>query len=60
MSWEETPNDNQYGKSKRQILKYPINPTFHFSVGKFCEELAKFIFVEHLSFSFDEKIDFID
>lgn len=46
-------------KVKYTFSSIPLIPLFIFSL-KQNEELARFILVKHLPFSFDEKINFID
>ena len=49
-------------RGKTQIIKYTSFNTqlFHYSNDNNIEELARVVVVEHLSFSFGEKIDFVN
>lgn len=52
-----------FDKTQSQICKDATsNPSkiFHFTTKKNKEKLARFIFVEHPSISFDEKLDFVN
>lgn len=55
-----TLNKPRRKENQTQIFKYPTNHTFQFSVENNHKELARFVFTEHLSFSFDEKLGFVD
>ena len=63
--WKHITNKHAYeaciDRTQTQITGYAsFSPLFHYTDTNNREELAKFIFVEHLSFSFGEKIGFVD